>query len=498
MHRQFARKSQEFPRPLSSLRSYLRSLISDSKLDFVVKEFEEQKPNGGKPLNPRETKPKFQISHQWPEWIDMMEVLLKKGYFEGEFETPFSGNKMGAKDANRIRTACLNFARDRFNLIRYLSRKDIHMVVGSGCPSIDRKVVNSGKRLRAHVGIDEGLVCSSCNLRGSCERAYVKARDDEGGRTVDVMRFVLTYGLDPFIGSVANKLCLNKSIKESVRRLLASMVELSTKEDDNDTSGAVSTISASDCDCSVPQKKGIISVPMKQGDWVCPKCNFHNFAKNIKCLRCDGLFQERLQKLREDQEHLPLKKGDWICATCNYINFRRNMVCLKCDWKRPRASINTDSSAQSHREERGFRQQYRVNFVAGDDENNNQSSIRHQRQIRNEGLNYWGGVQEGEDDIDAPSHGSPCYKSSKLEDFPIKGGKSVVSQNQQLWKEEVSKWRSELTDSQVHDRNLGFEVPDNSGLVESTTDDDDDDDDDDDMAGWFGGTKRRNRAVEKH
>jgi len=32
-------------------------------------------------------------------------------------------------------------------------------MAGAGCPSLDRKVVNSGKRLRAHVGIDEGDVC---------------------------------------------------------------------------------------------------------------------------------------------------------------------------------------------------------------------------------------------------------------------------------------------------------------------------------------------------
>lgn len=43
---------------------------------------------------------------------------------------------------------------------RYLSRKDIQLIAGSGCPSLDRKVVNSGKRLRAFVGIDEGTVCA--------------------------------------------------------------------------------------------------------------------------------------------------------------------------------------------------------------------------------------------------------------------------------------------------------------------------------------------------
>ena len=33
----------------------------------------------------------------------------------------------------------------------------------------------------------------------------MKARQDEGGRTVDVMRFLLTYGLDPITGTVDNK-----------------------------------------------------------------------------------------------------------------------------------------------------------------------------------------------------------------------------------------------------------------------------------------------------
>lgn len=33
------------------------------------------------------------------------------------------------------------------------------VIAGSGCPSTDRKVVNSGKRLRAHVGMNEGNVC---------------------------------------------------------------------------------------------------------------------------------------------------------------------------------------------------------------------------------------------------------------------------------------------------------------------------------------------------
>jgi len=41
---------------------------------------------------------------------------------------------------------------------RYISRWDIQVALRCGCPSIDRKVVNSGKRLRAYVGLDEGEV----------------------------------------------------------------------------------------------------------------------------------------------------------------------------------------------------------------------------------------------------------------------------------------------------------------------------------------------------
>lgn len=43
---------------------------------------------------------------------------------------------------------------------RYLSRQDIAVLAGCGCPSRDRKVVNSGKRLRVSLGIEEGNVCT--------------------------------------------------------------------------------------------------------------------------------------------------------------------------------------------------------------------------------------------------------------------------------------------------------------------------------------------------
>lgn len=64
-----------------------------------------------------EEKPAFQISHPWPEWVDLMECLLKKGHFHAE-GNPFLNPCLGSKESNLIRTACLNFGRDHSHLLR--------------------------------------------------------------------------------------------------------------------------------------------------------------------------------------------------------------------------------------------------------------------------------------------------------------------------------------------------------------------------------------------
>lgn len=113
-----------------------KSSLSNPAIQFILDEAQEcgnSKPpssrirtnlsakNGEKisPLKNRGDTSKFQISHPWPEWVNLMEKLLKNGYFEG-IGNPFgSKDEMGPKEANVIRTACLNFARDNCHLIRY-------------------------------------------------------------------------------------------------------------------------------------------------------------------------------------------------------------------------------------------------------------------------------------------------------------------------------------------------------------------------------------------
>ncbi|EPS62654.1 hypothetical protein M569_12135 [Genlisea aurea] len=279
----------------------------------------------------RESKSSKEVSHPWPEWVALMEKLTQKGYFDQIGRNPFPENGGRNKEANSIRTACLNFARHHYQFISHLSKKDILVIAASGCPSTDRKVVNSGKRLRSHLGIEEGNVCSSCALRGDCDRAYVKAREEEGGRTVDVMRLLLTYALDPVIGSVENKPCLNERVQESVRSLLKEMVEIRIDDiiPENASTGEIEGRGVS------PKS----NMPMKQGDWICPKCTFHNFARNYSCLRCDNVCQDRLKRIAEEHGHLPLKKGDWICDNCNLLNFAKNTRCYLCKGKPPKREL---------------------------------------------------------------------------------------------------------------------------------------------------------------
>nr|GMD66152.1 zinc finger protein VAR3, chloroplastic-like [Ipomoea batatas] len=436
------------------------------------------------------------ISHPYPEWVDLMETLLKNGYFASVGSPCLRNNELGNKDSNEIRTACLNFARDQFGLVRYLSQKDIEVIAQAGCPSVDRKVVNSGKRLRAHLGIDEGNVCSSCILRGNCERAYVKVREDEGRRTVDVMRLLFIYGLDPISGSVENKPCLNERVKESVRKLLKEIVEFSKAEGAYETNKALIPGRSSTQQIAANCRDGQMKVPMKQGDWLCTKCNFLNFARNIKCLRCNDLSQERLHNLRVEQDNLPLKKGDWICdkcnflnfakntrclqckenppkrllhpgewecESCNYINFKRNVVCLKCDHRRPRASNCASSTCLS----------------ANPDTSNHLSRpyLGTEKQLRDEfnKPKFVKGDGEYPDDSVLWNH------ETGYADFPILGGKSDLSRNEQKrerWKREMTEKSTKAAKAKEKAQEFKSCFVDNSKHFQLT--------DDEEMADWFG------------
>ncbi|XP_028770892.1 uncharacterized protein LOC114728187 [Neltuma alba] len=284
-----------------------------------------------------------ELVHPWPEWIELMERLVQQNYFDHRrrdedklvhdlgFDCAGLADDEGfefTKDFKSVQTACLNFGKDRFDILRSLSRQDIQILVGLGCPTADKKVVFSAKLLRKHVHLDEGDVCSSCSLRNSCERAYLLTNKEDEARTVDVMRVLLTFGFDPVNGSSTTKSLLKqKSVKTVVRKLLHEVVKLSSVPIDPNLPPPVIKKPPPKVKQPPPpprKRVGRDDVEMKKGDWLCPKCDFMNFAKNTVCLQCDAK--------RPKRQLLP---GEWECPECNFLNYRRNTVCFHCECKRP-------------------------------------------------------------------------------------------------------------------------------------------------------------------
>ncbi|WCJ42079.1 zinc finger (Ran-binding) family protein [Euphorbia peplus] len=287
--------------------------------------------------------------HPWPEWVSFVDRLKSKGYFSPK-GGDFTGNVY--RDMNILKDPCLSFARDRYDLFKSLSVDDIQNVVNSGCPNLLRKAVNSAKRLRVYLRLDEGDVCGTCNLRGSCDRAYVLLKDNEAdARTVDIVRILMFYALDPLVIAGGQKPPGRDVVEAAVKKLLSDLIELSQTTPDppvqrpaaeavrkkEKESKPVGGKWASEHDLSIDDKLSQ-DVEMKRGDWMCPKCNFMNFSRNKRCLKCR---EDGPTKLGDTDTEM--KKGDWICSSCQFMNFSRNIVCLKCNEEGPKRAGVADA-----------------------------------------------------------------------------------------------------------------------------------------------------------
>jgi len=80
----------------------------------------------------------------------------------------------------------------------------------------------------------------------------------------------------------------------------------------------------------------------KPGDWNCKACGDLQFARNTKCRRCgaDKPSQEELDAAPPAQIKMapngrPMRPGDWLCPGCSDHNFARNPQCRKCGTPKP-------------------------------------------------------------------------------------------------------------------------------------------------------------------
>lgn len=228
-------------------------------------------------------------------------------------------------EQNRLKNACLKFGRERFDILRFLPKEDIQAIVECGCPNLYRKIVNSAKRLRAFLTLDEGNVCNGCNLKDSCDKAYIIPNEDEAARTVDVVRILFTYAINPGDLSSENP-PVKMQVQESARRLLSELIKLSDTTIDRDLPKPdVQSPRQKKSSHKVVEKRKSEPIEMKKGDWLCAKCNYMNFARNTRCLECKEEGPKRV-----DFDSAVMKLGDWTCPSCQFMNFARNKTCKRC------------------------------------------------------------------------------------------------------------------------------------------------------------------------
>ncbi|TVU45444.1 hypothetical protein EJB05_04944 [Eragrostis curvula] len=301
-------------------------------------------------------------SHPWPEWGDFLDKLRTKGYFERS--APASGASAGEgagdgeaaaekpvasadtypfRDLNRVKNACLKFARERYDLVGCLPKQDIQAIVQCGCPNIFRKAVNSAKRLRQFAEVEEKAACDACKLRGSCDKAYLVPIPEEGrepeARTVDVVRILLSYAIDPT--SLSGENSVDGGVQESARKLLSELTARSDTAIDPSCIKPVSHTSSKSKESGTKTQESVgkgsekTETEMKPGDWLCTNCNFLNFARNRQCLECKADGPKKIKAATSE-----MKMGDWICTQCQFMNFSRNKICFKCEEPRPKRQLN--------------------------------------------------------------------------------------------------------------------------------------------------------------
>nr|CAD1837433.1 unnamed protein product [Ananas comosus var. bracteatus] len=277
--------------------------------------------------------PAAAAEHPWPEWERFLQKLRSKGYFN-DGPGPAAAAAEAWAETNRAKNACLKFARERFDILGSLPKHDIQAVVECGCPNLFPKVVNSAKRLRSLLKLDEGDVCSSCDLRGSCDKAYVIPKEDEGARTVDVVRILMSYAVNA-AGPPEGEESIKENVQESVRKLLSEIILLSDTTIDPSLPKPILDPPSQKAPSQRISKQDDQSsgIEMKKGDWLCPSCNFLNFARNLRCLEC------KKAGPRKEERIIEMKLGDWTCPKCEFMNFARKKQCHRCEERRPKRQL---------------------------------------------------------------------------------------------------------------------------------------------------------------
>ncbi|KEH23548.1 zinc finger protein VAR3, chloroplastic isoform X3 [Medicago truncatula] len=250
--------------------------------------------------------------HPWPEFSRFLSHISSAGY-----TSPSDAFSPTVELSQAEVSACLSFARDRPNLLRLLSIRDVAVVVQHGTPFMFSDSQDSVSKMKSFLSNGDST-----------------ALDSDKANMVDLMKFMLSYASSCLVSSEMNNLYNRNLVESSVRNLFGELFKLSySTPGPNSFDSVQNQMPGGRFEHTMPPGQNI---EMKRGDWICPRCNFMNFARNMKCLECEEARPKR-----------QLTGGEWECPQCDFHNYGRNVACLRCDCKRPGqislGSINTTS-----------------------------------------------------------------------------------------------------------------------------------------------------------
>ncbi|XP_020688600.1 zinc finger protein VAR3, chloroplastic [Dendrobium catenatum] len=264
--------------------------------------------------------PGLKDSYSWPEWSKLTGHLLAKGYSRRQVTTGDQDDSMLTdkdlpEEFLRAAEACLDFARERPDVLRLLTKKYIKGVVENASPFLFKNGDKSVSRMRLFLSGDASA-----------------APEPEKAQTIDIMRYLLSYMYKPYSPSNGNQLKDYESVETSVRKLLLELFNFSgTVWRSKLTELTKKQLPLGNEQLSRSPGQ---SIEMKRGDWICQKCTFMNFARNMACLECG-----------EGRPKRHLTGAEWECPQCDFFNYGRNTSCLRCDHKRPGDELLSPSSA---------------------------------------------------------------------------------------------------------------------------------------------------------
>ncbi|KAD4178851.1 hypothetical protein E3N88_27442 [Mikania micrantha] len=170
-------------------------------------------------------------AHPWPEWSRLIETLSISGYCNSKsnIEDEFLENENLSKGFVAAANLCLTFARDRPEILRWLPRKDVEVIINDWYPFLFKNGHETERRMRS----------------------FLQTEGSNEATSVDLMKYILSYASNP-------ERNIKEATESSVRSILQEIGNLTNRGQ------------ASEQHEQMPRNPGA-NITIKRGDWICPK-----------------------------------------------------------------------------------------------------------------------------------------------------------------------------------------------------------------------------------